>query len=160
MCRNIKPSLDDHEFRWYNVILNSNNMNPYTFYSIPNSINLYYTDKINIHIAEGAFDILSIYENLKHGDLDHNYFYASCGSSGLNIMNFLIDRGINTGINLHLYADKDKSDDFHMKYLMYDSEVYQWCDSIIIHRNKMNGEKDYGVPKDRIKDSFRTVYKK
>lgn len=160
MFRNTKAELDDHEFRWYNVILNSANMNPYTFYSIPNSISLYYTDSINIHIAEGAFDILSIYQNLMDCNLDHNYFYASCGSSGLNIMNFLIDRGINTGINLHLYADKDKSDDFHMKYLMYDSEIYQWCDSIIIHRNKAKGEKDYGVPKDRIIDSYRTIYKK
>ena len=159
MFRNTLKDLGN-EFRWYNVICNIKNLNPYTFYSIPNSIDLYYTDPINIHIAEGSFDILSIYHNLYQDSKEKNLFYASCGSSALAIMNHLIDIGINSSINLHLYADKDKSDSFHMKYLMKDSEIYQWCDKIIIHRNSYEGEKDYGVPKDRIRDTYRTVYKK
>ena len=160
MFRNISSKLSKDDFRWYNVILNSGNLNPYTFYSIPNKIDLYYTDQINVHVAEGVFDILSIYHNMMDDNIDHNLYYASCGSSASNIMNFLIDRGINTGINLHLYADKDKSDRFHMDYLMKDSNLYQWCDKIIIHRNRYEGEKDYGVPKNKIVDSYRTVYRK
>lgn len=160
MFRNTKNRLSDNDFRWYNVILNEQNMNTSTFYSIPNCIDLYYTNPINIHIAEGAFDILSIYENLMERNGDGHYYYASCGAAASNIMNFLIDRGINTGLTLHLYADKDKSDDFHMKYLMWESNLYQWCDRMIIHRNMYPGEKDYGVPKDRIVDSTRTIYRK
>lgn len=160
MFRNTNKELGEREFRWYNVICNDKNLNPHTFYSIPNSIDLYYTHEINIHIAEGCFDILSIYQNLQQGNKESNYYYASCGSSGLSIMNYLINIGINTGLNVHLYADKDKSDEFHMNYLMRESEVYQWCDKIIIHRNRYPGEKDYGVPKERIKDSYRTVYRK
>ena len=160
MFRNTSSKLGEKEFRWYNIICNDKNLNNHTFYSIPNSIDMYYTDSINVHIAEGCFDILSIYQNLHRGSKEKNYYYASCGSSALAIMNYLIDIGINTGLNLHLYADKDKSDEFHMKYLMKESEVYQWCDKIIIHRNAYLGEKDYGVPKDRIKDTYRTVYRK
>jgi len=160
MFRNIRSNLDKHDFRWYNVMLNMNNLNPYTFYSIPNKIDLYYTHSINIHIAEGCFDILSIYHNVNNCNKENNYYYASCGSSALNIMNFLIDIGINTGLNIHLYADKDKSDDFHMKYLLRDNEIYQWCDKIVIHRNNYIGEKDYGVPKEKIKDSYRTIYRR
>lgn len=160
MCRNINPLSTDKDFRWYNLILNEKNLNPYTFYSIPNSLNLYYTHDINIHVAEGIFDILSIYTNLKQRSKENNFYYASCGAAAANVMGFLIDRGINTGINLHLYADKDKSDDFHMKYLRYESNLYQWCDKIIIHRNRYTGEKDYGVPMEKIKDSYRTIYRK
>ena len=160
MFRNTKTQLSGNDFRWYNVILNEKNMNTSTFYSIPNRIDLYYTDPIHIHIAEGAFDILSIYENVMNRNSDHNYYYASCGAAASNILNFLIDRGINTGITLHLYADKDKSDAFHMKYLKYESNLYQWCDKIIIHRNGFGTEKDYGVPKERIHDTYRTIYKR
>lgn len=160
MCRNMKPELTDKDYRWYNIILNQKNMNPYTFYSIPNTIDLYYTHTINIYVAEGIFDILSIYYNLQDKRKENNFYYASCGAAASNVLGFLIDRGINTGINLHLYADKDKSDSFHMKYLMYNSELYQWCDKIIIHRNQYDGEKDYGVHKDHIIDSYHTIYKK
>lgn len=160
MCRNTKSTLTESDYRWYNVILNSKNMNPYTFYSIPNSIDLYYTHSINVHIAEGIFDILSIYHNLQNCRKENEFYYASCGAAASNIINFLIDRGINTGINLHLYADKDKSDAFHMKYLKKESELYQWCDKIIIHRNQFSGEKDYGVSADHIADSYRTIYHK
>lgn len=158
MFRNTSAVIPDTDYRWYNVILNSDNMNPYTFYSIPNSIDMYYTHDINIHIAEGIFDILSIYHNV-NGDLtDNNFYYASCGSSALNVLDFLIDRGINTGLNVHIYADKDKSDYFHMKYLLKDTNVYQWCKNIFIHRNRFENEKDYGVPSSRIEDSCRKIY--
>ena len=48
MCRNINSNLSKEDFRWYNVILNENNLNQYTFYSIPSSIDLYYTHDINV----------------------------------------------------------------------------------------------------------------
>lgn len=143
------------KYRYFKVIINDKNLNQDTFYSIPNSIPLMYTNQINVHIAEGTFDIISIQENLIKTN-EFNYFYAMCGFGGIVILKYLLHHGINTGINLHIYSDKDKSDYSHLKYL---NKLYitEWIDNIYIHRNQYKAEKDYGVEKDKIIDSYRKI---
>ncbi len=151
--------------RYVKMVLDPLNINTNTFYSIPNSLDLLYTHSIDIHITEGIFDILSVYNNLKGKDRCNNYYYASCGFGYLTIIKYLVYNGINTGLNLHIYSDKDKTDRNHMNYLFNNSEMSIWLDSINIHRNiytyMESGieimEKDYGVPKNRIIDSVRKV---
>ena len=50
------------------------------FYILPNSIILTNTERIKIHIAEGPFDILSIYHNLRKVR-NHNIYAAVNGSN-------------------------------------------------------------------------------
>ena len=57
--------------------------------------------------------------------------------------------GINTGLNVHIYADKDKSDKEITKLIR---NYYPWLNSLTIHRNG-SGSKDFGVPKDMIIDT-------
>lgn len=144
------------KYRYFKVVLNDKNMNPNTFYSIPNSIPLLYTNPINVHIAEGTFDIISIQENLVKSN-EWNYYYAMCGFGGITILKYLIHHGINTGINLHLYSDRDKSDWNHKKYLYDKSYITEWIDHIYIHRNQFEKEKDYGVGETNIIDTKRKI---
>lgn len=143
----------EQKFRYYKVMLNPKNINSDSFYSIPNKISLMYTNKINIHIAEGTFDILSIKENVVQNTED-NFFFAMCGFGGISILKYLIHHGINTGLNIHIYSDNDKTNWDHRKILYNKSYITEWIDNIYIHRNQMKGEKDYGVTPDRIKDSW------
>lgn len=145
-----------NKYRYFKVIINDKNVNQDSFYSIPNSIPLLYTDDVHVHIAEGIFDILSIQENVKK-TLDLNYYYASCGFGSISIMKYLIHHGMNTGINLHIYSDNDKRDYDHNRYMKKNKEMLHWIDHIYIHRNQYEGEKDYGVPMDKIIDSNRKL---
>ena len=155
-CIVFRDITGNQKYRYFKVILNNRNINPDTFYSIPNKISLMYTHDINIHIAEGVFDILSIKNNLVKST-ENDYYYAMCGFGGITILKYLLHHGINTGINLHIYSDNDKTNSNHYKYLFNGSYITEWVDSITIHRNQFNGEKDYGVPFDRIIDGSKRI---
>lgn len=139
------------KYRYFKCILNQKNINPDTFYSVPNKLPLMYTDDIHIHVAEGIFDILSIQQNLIK-TTQNNLFYATCGFGAITLIKYLIHHGINTGINFHIYSDNDKTDDDHKKYLFTRSGYTDWLDHIYIHRNQFSNEKDYGVPLSNICD--------
>ncbi len=156
-CITFRRINDDKSMRRYiKVIIDPHNLNSNSFYSIPNSINLLYTNDIHIHITEGIFDILGVYNNVTNGNKENNYYYASCGFGYLTVLKYLIYNGINTGLNVHIYSDKDKTDRNHLDYLKK-SAITLWLDSISIHRNNFPGEKDYGVPANKLIDTFRKI---
>ena len=138
--------------RYTKVIINTKSVNSNTFYSIPNTISLMYTNDINVHITEGVFDILSVY-NMNNCNKNNNYYFASCGFGYITILKYLIYSGINTGLNIHIYSDNDKTDKDHIDYIFKRSSISHWLKSITFHRNLYPDEKDYGVTLDRIKDS-------
>lgn len=144
------------KYRYFKVVINSKNVNPDTFYTIPSKINLMYTNDINIHMAEGTFDILSIKHNVVDAT-ENDFFYAMCGFGGITILKYLLHHGINTGINLHIYSDNDQGNKNHFKYLYNGSYITEWIDNIYIHRNQVNTEKDYGVRPENIMDGFRKI---
>lgn len=146
----------NQKYRYFKLKLNEVNMNGDSFYSLPNAIPMLYTHDIHVHIAEGPFDILGIKEHVVK-ETENQLFYASCGFGGAVILNYLIHHGINTGIHLHLYSDADKSDWQHRKYLKGQNAITEWFDHIYIHRNQVDGEKDYGVPLNRIRDVYRVL---
>ena len=147
--RDVSPDSSGFLGRYYKVTIDILNRSPNTFYSLQSKFNVLYTDPVNIHIAEGPFDILSIYLNLDHSQSQNNIFFASCGYSFSTILKYLIYTGVNTDINLQIYSDGDKSDDDHLRLLS--NPLYRiWIDNIMIHRNTYSGEKDFGVPLNRI----------
>ena len=122
------------------------------FYIMPIDINLNNPERINIHIAEGCFDILSIRFNLRGID-SPDMFVAMCGSGYKGILMYLMYTLKIFYFNLHLYPDNDDmgTDKVINKVLQYikpliGTEVY-------IHRNTKSGEKDFGVPLDRINET-------
>lgn len=155
-CITFRDITGNQKCRYFKTILNQKNVNPDTFYGVPYQLSLMYTHDVNVHMAEGIFDIISIQNNLPHQS-EHNLFYATCGFGGVTLLQYLLHHGINTGVNLHIYSDKDKTDWNHKKYLFNNSGISYWLDHIYIHRNQFNGEKDYGVPVSNIIDSFRKI---
>ena len=146
--------------RYYKITLDLFNQSPNTFYSLDSKFNLLYTNNIDIHIAEGTFDILGVYLNIEGNDkLDNSLFFANGGYGIGTIIKYLIGIGITTDINLHLYSDADKSDKDHLNMLK--KSLYKiWIDNVYIHRNIYENEKDFGVSKDKIIDySYKLRFK-
>lgn len=149
--RDTSPDGSGYLGRYYKVTLDILNRSPNTFYSLKSTFDPLYTEPININIAEGTFDILSVYLNLMKTKPQNNLFFASCGYSFSTILKYLIYTGVTTDVILNIYSDNDKSDKDHAKLL--NKAFYKtWIDEINIHRNIFNDEKDFGVPLERIND--------
>lgn len=122
--------------------------NTHRFYTIPTDIDL--LKPIKLHIAEGSFDILSIYHNLR---LDHeNNIFTSIGGSGyMGIIRFFISTLKLVNLEIHIYPDNDISRD-QMVHIA--RSLYPFGMDIYIHRNNYPGEKDFGVPLNKINESI------
>lgn len=148
---------NDPKFRRYDkVILNPNNQDNATFYSIPSRIDMLYDGEFHIHIAEGTFDILGVRHTV-NPQYENQAFYAACGYSYLRIIKFLAKNGLISHMNLHIYADRDKTDWDHLK-LLNRSTTSALLEHVYLHRNGVPGQKDYGVTPDLIKDTYRKLW--
>lgn len=139
----------DRRYTVYNIFNSYDNSKRY--YIIPTEIR---TDrKINIHIAEGFFDILSVYLNLINRS-EQNICAAINGKSYLNLLTYFIAEMGLFFARYHIYIDNDISDweIYNIKNLItkFNIEAY-------IHRNVYNGEKDFGVKRDLITDEVTLV---
>lgn len=145
---------NDQLNRYIKLLIDPYNTSPNNFYSLKNpGIDLLYNHPIHVHVAEGTFDILSIKYNLIHDPSQMHLFFASCGYNFGTIIKWLIYMGINTDLYIHLYSDNDKSDKDDIKILNSGINQY-WIDHAYIHRNMYPDEKDFGVPANRIKESY------
>lgn len=123
------------------------------YYIIPTQTNIL-SDNIEIHIAEGTFDILSVFYNVCNGSR-HNKVYVSIGGNKYdNCMKYFIS---NMGIIdcvFHVYIDND------IKQYVLDrlkTIIKPLGYKIYIHTNIYEGEKDYGVIKSHIRDYVREL---
>lgn len=137
----------DKRYINYNIFNNIDNSKRY--YIIPNKINILDTNPIEVHIAEGPFDILGIFYNIFNGDKYQKIYGAIGGRSYINLIRFIIESLGLINIDLHIYVDGDVKEydinkiRFYVEFL----NINTW-----IHRNIYPGEKDYGVPREKIKD--------
>lgn len=140
--------------RYINYTLINKTDDKKNMYVIPTTINTLSSDRIKIHIAEGQFDILSIYYNLNHCNNFNNIYIACSGKSYTQAIEFIL---LETGIlnyEIHLYPDRDVSDYEFNKYI---NKIRMLACDIYIHRNMFENEKDYGVPMNRIKDTYTLI---
>lgn len=123
------------------------------FYTIPTQCN-YDTQRIRINIAEGAFDVNSIFYNLRNGNRQ-NEIYSSVGSKAYTsvIKMYMQDFGI-LNPEFHIYADNDVPD---YEFNRVTNLLEPIGVGAYLHRNSFPNEKDYGVPIDKIKDSYITL---
>lgn len=122
---------------------------PTGYYIIPSKCDI--TKRIEINIAEGHFDILSIFYNIYNGDRMNKIYACIGGNSYLNIIKyFLCDMGLVNPI-FHIFLDNDISryNINQIKNLLSPLRL-----EIYIHMNTYPNEKDFGVPKEKIKDYF------
>ena len=116
-------------------------------YTIPTTIDLLNPNRVKINIAEGSFDILSVFYNLRNRE-NSNCIYSSI--SGNNYASLCAHFIYNIGIinpEFHIYIDND----INPKSIYI---VQRLCEDLkaplFIHNNNKDGEKDFGVPKERI----------
>ena len=146
--RNLEITKDIYEGinkRYINYNLFNKFDNSQRFYTIPTQIDLF--KPVTIHIAEGSFDILSIYLNLPQ-NRSGNDIYTSIGGNGYKgIMRFFITQLKLPNVIAHIYPDNDINE-----RVMIDTANYLAPLNIpvFVHRNNYKGEKDFGVPSDRI----------
>lgn len=131
--------------RYVNYRLFSKEDTSERFYVVPQIINLLQPERIKLHIAEGAFDILSIYLNLRNKE--HGIYATVSGSNYSSIITYFMMEKMIPNLEIHLYPDNDQPDyKINRVVRNFDNMMVP----IYIHRNISPHEKDFGVPNDRI----------
>ena len=122
--------------------------NTQKYYTLPTTIDLTNPNRIQINIAEGPFDILSVYYNMNTNH-NHSIFSAILGGGYLGICKHFIHTMKLINLEFHVYIDNDVDD-----YMIYDVRDYLkvYHIPLYIHRNVAPNEKDFGVNKSRIQE--------
>lgn len=131
--------------RYHNLALNDNPMSS-KIYNIPTTIDLL-SESITLVMAEGIFDIISIYENFYKGVGNNYIFAAACGKSYESVIEKYIGLGF-LNIKPIIYSDADVSATFYRN--MKSKSIYLDSTIMTVYYNEYKDEKDFGVPKERI----------
>lgn len=133
----------DEDCGWRKIgILNKNGgMSTYNMKSV---FSLFTKDMIYINIAEGIFDILSVYKNFNDGE--NSVFIAALGSDYIGALNYAIGKGlIGNNVVVKIYIDDNISDD----KLCHRLRKYKYYfNKISVFRNIKY--KDIGITLDKI----------
>lgn len=114
-------------------------------YLKPNPIDFMSLKPINVHIAEGVFDIMGV-SNMNGNIDEHTMYIANNGAGFLNSIRFLVSLGV-IDFKLNLYGDRDRSVSY-FKDLKPNIKCYS--PHFNLFYNVAKGEKDFGVPLDKI----------
>lgn len=143
--RNISDNIN-HRYIEYNIF---NKRDTDRYYTIPTVINTVDPTPINIHFAEGVFDILSIFFNCNNRNTYQNIYTSIGGKTYLShLQMFLIRYGFINAI-YHIYIDND-IDTWTINELKAFAKTMHL--NMLIHRNMYPDQKDFGVGKEYIKD--------
>ena len=116
------------------------------FYTIPVEINPM-NIPVKIHIAEGPFDILSIYENVRHRE--PGVYTAIGGGNYIGLVLFMLNTIQIPCCEIHIYPDNDNvGRDSKMNFIY--KILKELNIPLYIHRNVYPNEKDFGVRPDHI----------
>ena len=86
------------------------------FYTIKNTFNLFTIEDIYVNIAEGLFDILSVYKNFNTGI--NSAYIATLGSDYIGAIDFAIIKGlIGSNVIIRIYLDSNIKPE-RIKYLL------------------------------------------
>lgn len=143
----------DRRYINYNIFNKFNNT--MKTYILPAQLNLLDPNPIELHMAEGPFDVLSIKYNVVKSD--YNKIYAGILGSGYKgVIKFAVTQFKIPNIVIHIYMDSDQ----HVEDI-FDQELrdfmVQYRIRFFVHRNISPGQKDHGVPADKIIDSVEEI---
>jgi hypothetical protein len=136
--------------RYINYNIHNKRDNTEKFYVTPYQFDASLPERVNVHIAEGPFDILSIKYNLRKSS---GIYTAMTGSAYKGLIKQLISVNKMFYIELHVYPDNDRSgrDEVIMDLIEF---VRPYMIPVYVHRNIFPGEKDFGVPLNKIHESI------
>ena len=120
---------------------------PSGYYIIPTQSNVF--GHIDIHMAEGTFDILSVFYNLRGANRINNIYGSIGGNSYASMIEyFLADLGL-VDVCFHIYIDNDIKPHVlpEIQRLLRPLDIESH-----IHLNSKVGEKDFGVPAEKIQE--------
>lgn len=157
IMRNTKEDKSYMKTRYYNYELfdYKSKVQAIRNYCIPTKLNILSNEPIQVHIAEGCFDILSIFYHLNQQNRYNHIYIASNGKGYFNIAKTLLENYGLENIEFHFYPDKDVSNQELKRYIQ---KIIHLMYPIKIHRNIYEGEKDFGVPRDRINEIVTSIY--
>ena len=135
--RTFLSSEQDHQWRKIRIIPNDGIR---AFYTIKSTLDLFTKDKIVVNVAEGIFDILSVYINFSN-DCSNNVYIAALGSDYIPALEYMILKGfIGSNIEIRVYID----DGIDEKVLFEKLKSMKWLfGSINVYKNTLY--KDVGV---------------
>jgi hypothetical protein len=123
------------------------------FYTIPTSIDLTAPSRIKINIAEGPFDILSIYLNVRNKE--PGIYTSIAGSNYYGQALYFLERFKLPYVELHFYPDNDNLGSANqMNIVANNLKELDLSMPIYIHRNMYPNEKDFGVDPSHIQESI------
>lgn len=137
--------------RYINYNIHDKRDNTEKMYIMPTEIDLTSPDKVQIHIAEGPFDILSIKYNLRNRE--RGIYAAITGSGYKGLIMHLISTFKIFYFDLHVYPDNDEFGDNRMIRELYELIKPYRC-ILYEHRNIFPKEKDFGVSINRINEKI------
>lgn len=141
--------------RYINYNLFNKLDNTQRFYTMPTQIDISYPQRIPIHIAEGPFDILSIYYNLRHGE--YGIYTSVSGSNYKGIINHFICGMKLPFVEIHIYPDNDKYGSNHVIRDIYEYIRGIQC-PLYVHRNTYPNQKDFGVDLGHIEEAIKLYH--
>lgn len=151
-CRNMNNNIDKkrkfYKFRIFEDIMNEDSRR---FYSISNEIDLA-SRKFTIHIAEGIFDIVSVYHNVMKDYEDESTVYiANNGKGYLFVLDYIKKLGM-LNCDINIYSDSDVPVNELKKKLRH--SILAQMNGFKVYYNKYNeidkSIKDFGVSADKI----------
>lgn len=135
----------------YNIFGKFDNTN--RVYVLPVALNLTDPKPIELHMAEGPFDILGIKYNVVK--TQYNIIYAAILGSGYKgLIRFILISLKIPNLTIHLYADADIKRGIILDLADF---LAPYRIPLYLHRNLYIGEKDYGVTPDRIIDGIEKI---
>ncbi|MCM1234017.1 MAG: hypothetical protein NC489_28265 [Ruminococcus flavefaciens] len=116
-----------------------------SFYTIKTTLDIFTKDEIVVNIAEGIFDVLSIYRNFS--DSPNSVHIATLGSDYTSAINYAISKGfVGSNVIIKIYYDSN----IDGKKLAAQLRQFKWIfGGIYLYRNILG--KDVGVKIDEIK---------
>lgn len=118
------------------------------YYMIPSQCDI--LKPIRINIAEGPFDILSVFLNVNGCNTQNNIYMAIGSNSYFSAMRFFLEEYGLIDIEFHIYIDNDIPREALPQIRYEFKKVLGY--RVFIHSNMVEGEKDFGVPPNRIND--------
>lgn len=113
-------------------------------YAVPGTQSDLFADTVNLNIAEGPFDALGVFCNVKKFNRENNIYAACCGSGYLRAIKYFIKLGFIGNLIVNIYSDADKPVKYYKHTRVFD-EIQPWVKDIRIYYNEKG--KDYGVPR-------------
>ena len=148
-CINLQDSYTKKKHIKYVVV---NNGDPKRFYTLPSTCD--WASHIRINIMEGIFDTLGVYFHCREQNKTNELYTAVGSKAYISAIKMYLEEYGFLDCEFHIYSDND------VESYTFD-RIYDYCHPLRIpvygHYNGYQGEKDFGVPKDRIKDQQYTL---